>query len=276
MGAPALMSMNEAYKHEVILKVIEKRLKQAEAAKQLGITDRQVRRLIKRFKEYGPAGLISKKRGQPSNRRMSQQLENHCLRLIRSKYADFGPTLACEKLIEVHDISISVETVRKMMLKANLWITRDQKKKRSYQPRYRRECYGELIQIDGSDHDWFEGRLPTCTLLVAIDDATSSLMWLKFVPTESTFSYLSFVKEYMLRHGKPVSFYSDKLSVFKVNQKTQSKDKKTTQFCRALNDINVDLICANSSQAKGKVERANKTGIRIVHFLHPNCFKFIG
>lgn len=259
MGVPALMSMNEAYKHEVILKVIERRLKQTDAAIRLGITERQVRRLIKRFKEFGPAGLISRKRGKPSNRRLPSHIESHCLTLIRAKYSDFGPTLACEKLNEVHGFSLSVETVRKLMVKAELWITRDKKKKRSYQPRYRRECYGELIQIDGSNHDWFEGRLPKCTLLVAIDDATSALMGIKFVPTESTFSYLGFIKEYKLQHGKPVSFYSDKLSVFRVNHKSQAKDKKITQFCRALNDINVDLICANSCQAKGKVERANKT-----------------
>ena len=140
------------------------------------------------------------------------------------------------------------------------WQTRSQKLKRAYQPRNRRDCYGELIQIDGSDHDWFEGRGPKCTLLVYIDDATSDLMELLFVPEESTFAYFKATQSYLLKHGKPVAFYSDKHSVFRVNQSnTKGKGDKVTQFGRALTDLNIDIICANTSQAKGRVERANKT-----------------
>jgi hypothetical protein len=175
-------------------------------------------------------------------------------------YQDFGPTLATEKLREKHGICVSVETVRKLMVEAQIWMTRDGKLKRSYQPRYRRAALGELVQIDGSDHDWFEGRSPKCTLLVFVDDATSKLMGLRFVPHESAFTYFQLTKEYLLRYGKPIAFYSDKLGVFRVNQKSpELKSEGITQFGRALNELNIQIICANSCQAKGRVERANKT-----------------
>ncbi|WP_229520257.1 hypothetical protein [Photobacterium damselae] len=128
-----------------------------------------------------------------------------------------------------------------------------------YQPRARRDCSGELIQLDGSPHDWFEGRADECTLLVFIDDATNAIMHMYFCESESTLSYMTATRQYIDKHGKPVAFYTDKHGVFCVNH-TSNKDKnKLTQYGRALKELNIELICANTPQAKGRVERANKT-----------------
>lgn len=144
--------------------------------------------------------------------------KQEAIRLVKHHYRDFGPTLAQEKLVELHHIYFSTETLRKLMIEANLWIPRALRKKRAYQPRNRRDCYGELIQIDGSSHRWFEDRGPKCTLLVFIDDAASKLMELQFVPEECTFTYFESTKRYLLKHGKPIAFYSDKLSVFRIKR----------------------------------------------------------
>jgi hypothetical protein len=145
------------------------------------------------------------------------------------------------------------------MIAAGLWQDRRARLRPVHQPRYRRDCVGELIQIDGSEHSWFEGRGPQCTLLVYIDDATSRLMHLQFVESESTFDYFAATRAYLERHGKPVAFYSDKHGVFRVNSKDAVGGDGMTQFGRALHALNIDIICANSSQAKGRVERANGT-----------------
>jgi hypothetical protein len=181
------------------------------------------------------------------------------LAIVRERYADFGPTLAAEKLSEVHGLDLGVETLRQWMISAGLWVRRKDRLKRVHQPRMRRDCPGELVQIDGSEHWWFEDRGPQCTLLVYVDDATSRLMHLKFVETESTFDYFQATREYLEAHGKPVAFYSDKHGVFRVNQTGALGGDGMTQFGRALHELNIDIICANSSQAKGRVERANKT-----------------
>jgi hypothetical protein len=144
------------------------------------------------------------------------------------------------------------------MITDGLWVPHSCRKPRVYQPRYRRDCLGELIQIDGSHHDWFEGRAAKCCLLVFIDDATGRLMHLRFCETESAFDYMVSTREYLDKHGKPVAFYSDKHAVFRVSQ-ADNRRTGTTQFGRALHDLNIELICANSSQAKGRVERANQT-----------------
>ncbi len=145
------------------------------------------------------------------------------------------------------------------MIAADLWEDRRARLKPVHQPRYRRDCLGELIQIDGSEHWWFEDRGPRYTLLVYIDDATSRLMHLQFVESESTFDYFAATRTYLERHGKPIAFYSDKHGVFRVNKKDAIGGDGMTQFGRALHALNIDIICANSSQAKGRVERANGT-----------------
>ncbi|MFC3170340.1 ISNCY family transposase, partial [Paracoccus fontiphilus] len=144
------------------------------------------------------------------------------------------------------------------MQDAGLWLSRKQRRT-FHQPRLRRECLGELIQIDGSDHRWFEDRGPVCTLLVFIDDATSTLMHLEFVSSESTFSYFGALERYLTLHGRPVAFYSDKHTVFRVPKQDAKTGYGMTQFGRALNELNIEILCANSSQAKGRVERANRT-----------------
>ena len=256
--AVRIMSDKELTRLEVLRDLDHQRLTAQAAGDILGLGRRQTLRLLRAYRTRGVDGLISKQRGRPSNRRKPEDIRAEALAIIRERYADFGPTLAAEKLRELHGIPLGRETVRLWMAEAGIWATRKQRRSRVYQPRYRRDCVGELIQIDGSEHRWFEGRGPMCTLLVFIDDATSRLMQLQFVETESTFAYFAATKGYLEAHGKPVAFYSDKHSVFRVAKPGVSGDGMT-QFGRALSKLTIEIICANSSQAKGRVERANKT-----------------
>ena len=253
------LSQHELNRIEIIQRVTDKRMTQLDAAFHLKLSTRQVRRLTNRFRIEGVTGLASKKRGKTSNNKLPGSITKKAIELIQHHYEDFGPTLACEKLLESHGIDLSVETVRQLMIEAEIWLPRKQRRSKVYQPRYRRDCFGELIQVDGSDHDWFEGRSNKCTLLVYIDDATSKLMHLKFVESENTFDYFMATCDYIKMHGKPIAFYSDKHTTFRVNKKGATTGTGMTQFGRAMHELNIDIICANSSQAKGRVERANKT-----------------
>ena len=231
----------------------------AAAGQLLGLERRQVFRLLKAYRTEGPSGLISKRRGRRSNRRKPEALRRAVLTIIRQWYWDFGPTLAAEKLREDHGIALGRETLRQWMIEAGLWRDRKQRKQ-VHQPRPRRECVGELVQVDGSEHWWFEDRGPQCTLLVFVDDATSRLMHLQFVESEfDAFAYFHAARAYLEAWGKPVAFYSDKHGVFRVNHPGALGGDGMTQFGRALHALNIDIICANSSPAKGRVERANKT-----------------
>lgn len=183
------MSMREIDRFKTIQAVVDGNLKPMQAAQRLNITTRQVQRLARRYRAEGASGLISRKRARPSNRQLAPGLGILALSIIRERYADFGPTLACEKLRECHNLNLSKETIRKLMADVGLWIPRTQRSPKIYQPRNRRSCLGELIQIDGSDHAWFEDRAPACTVLVYVDDATSRLQYLHFTFSESTFSY---------------------------------------------------------------------------------------
>ncbi|GBH24210.1 transposase [Burkholderia vietnamiensis] len=252
------MSMRELDRLKVVEAVIEQRLMPWRAAERLGISRRHIERLVARYRAAGPVGLISQRRGHASNHQLAEDLAHRALSLIRERYADFGPTLACEKLWECHGLQLSKETVRKLMTEAGLWIPRRQRPPKVYQPRARRACLGELIQIDGCDHRWFEERAPACTLLVYVDDATSRRMMLHFTQTESTFSYFEATRTYLERHGKPVAFYSDKYSVFR-NTSAGKTGQGVTHFGRAMYELNIDTFCANSSSAKGRVERAHLT-----------------
>jgi hypothetical protein len=223
------------------------------------LSKRQVQRLVNQYRASGASGLISRHRDRPSNHRYPDSLREHVLALVRRYYTDFGPTLACEKLLERHEITLSVTAVRRWMIDDGLWTPRKRRQPSIHQPRPRRDRFGELVQIDGSDHYWFEDRAPRCTLLVFIDDATGRLLQLRFVQSESTFDYFLTTRNYLEEFGKPVAFYSDKHSVFRVNKVGATGGNGMTQFGRALHELNIDIICANSSQAKGRVERANKT-----------------
>jgi len=253
------MSRKELNRLEILGRVLERRLTQVQAAEQLGLGVRQVERLCRKLRIEGAPGLVSKKRGRASNHRLCGELREQCLDLVRARYHDFGPTLAAEKLREHHGVIVSVETLRKWMIDAELWITRRSRVGRVHQPRHRRSCVGELIQIDGCDHEWFEDRAPRCTLLVYVDDATSQLMEIRFVDSESTFDYFASTRSYLMRHGKPVAFYSDQASIFRLTASEPRKTGGLTQFSRALTELNIDIVCANSPQAKGRVERAHLT-----------------
>ena len=265
------MSERELNRIEVLSQVTQGRMTAVTAANVLGLSRRQVHRLLKTFQSGGPAAIRHKARGRNSNNRIDPAVREFAITLVRENYSDFGPTFAAEKLAEDHDLKVSRETLRNWMQDSGIWLSRKQRRK-FHQPRLRRECLGELIQIDGSDHHWFEDRGPACTLLVFIDDATSTLMQLRFVASESTFSYFEALDLYLAAHGRPVAFYSDKHTVFRVanqaaksghgmtiNRQVNARIHREGQFGRALNELNIEILCANSSQAKGRVERANRT-----------------
>ena len=252
------MSQPELTRLEIIQRVKQKTLKQRQAAELLSLTVRQVKRLCKAYQASGAAGLISKRRGQPSNNRLAEKTIHKARQLLRTRYPDFGPTLATEKL-SIEGVSLSVETVRQLLIGEGLWKAKSVHRPVIHQLRERRARVGELVQIDGSPHDWFEGRAPKCTLLVFVDDATSRLMYLQFVEAETTFNYFAGVWSYITAFGKPLAFYSDKFGVFRVNMPNALSGTGLTQFGRALKELDIELICAHSPQAKGRVERANQT-----------------
>ena len=252
------LSNRELDRAAVLEAVTDGRLRQREAAVQLGVSVRQIKRLVRRFREGGAAALASRRRGRPSNNRLAEAARTQALELVRRRYADFGPTLAHEKLTEVHDLELSVESLRQLMIADGLWQPKRRRQAKAFQLRERRPRLGELVQIDGSPHDWFEGRAPACTLLVFIDDATGALLALRFVPTESTAAYMSVLREYLAHHGRPVSLYSDRHGVFRVNPK-QGDQAGITQFGRVLQTLQIEAIHAHTPQAKGRVERANLT-----------------
>ncbi len=249
------MSQKELTRLEVIQRTEKKTLKQKEAAKMLGISERHVKRLLRAYRQSGAEGLISKRRGKPSNNRLNAEVKKESIDLIYSQYHDFGPTLAHEKLTEKHALKLSVETVRKLMITEGLWKPKKAKKLVVHQMRERRACLGELVQLDGSPHKWFEDRGEACNLLAFIDDATGRLMELYFTPGETTFSYFAATQRYLPRYGKPVAFYSDKNSIFKVNIPNALTGSGMTQFGRAMKELDIEIICANTPQAKGRVER---------------------
>ncbi len=252
-----MMSERELNRIEVLAQVDDGRLSVQNGANMLDITKRQMFRLLKIYRTEGAPAIRHKARGKAPNNKIHKAKRDYAVALVKENYEDFGPTLAAEMLAEHHGFKVSRETLRKWMTDGGLWLSRKQRRA-FHQPRFRRECFGELIQIDGSDHRWFEDRAGPCTLLVFIDDATSMLMELRFVPSESTFSYFEALESYLLKHGRPVAFYSDKHTVFRVARPNQHMTGMT-QFGRALAELNIEILCANSSQAKGRVERANRT-----------------
>jgi len=254
------MSKKELSKLEVMQKMSEKRISQKEAASILNLSERQIKRLWKAYRKDGAKGIVNKRRGKESNNRLDANVVQQVVDLIYEKYADFGPTLAHEKLTEKHHLKLSRESVRRIMIEEEIWKPKRAKRARIHQMRERRACFGELVQIDGSAHDWFEGRGPKCTLLVYIDDATGKILELRFVPSESFFSYCEATRNYLERYGKPAAFYSDKHSVFRVNQERPlGLSSGLTQFGRAMLELDILIICANTPQAKGRVEKCNQT-----------------
>lgn len=253
------MSANDIKKSEIMSQLAKRQITQKMAAEQLGISIRQVKRIWKKYQASGREGLLHKSRGTPSHNQIKEGLRKEVMDIILERYRDFGPTLATEKLLENHGIQISDESVRKMMIAEGVWKQRRRRKLRVFQMRERRACFGELIQIDGSDYDWFEGRSPRCTLLVFVDDATGKLVELWFVPHESYFGYCEAAGHYFERYGLPGALYSDKHGIFHQNNPKVTSGDGQTDFGRAMKELGVEIICANTPQAKGRVERANKT-----------------
>jgi hypothetical protein len=244
---------------KVIEAVTDRRLTQAEAGRQLGLTTRQVKRLVAAYRAEGAAGLVSRRVGQPSNRRLKEPLREAIRALLVERYPDFGPTLAQEKLAERHQIEVSVETIRQLQVELGLWRPKRRQAARAHQLRERRGRFGELIQIDGSPHDWFEGRGPRCTLIVFIDDATGRLVQLAFASSETTAVYRRVLRRHLEQYGRPAALYSDRHSIFRISQVEPANGATTTQFGRALAELEIEAIHARTPQAKGRVERANQT-----------------
>lgn len=253
------MSEKERERAYVIRLVAEKKLRQTEAAERLELGRRQIIRLVKLWRKEGDRGLVSKQRGRVSPRRTPAETRVKIEALLKEKYTDFGATLAAEKLAALDKITVSHETVRQIQMKLNLWKPKRRREKSIHQPRARRPRFGELVQIDGSPHDWFEGRAPRCNLTVFIDDATSRLMTLHFSPTETTEAYLTALKSYILAHGVPLALYGDRHGIFRVNAKDAVSGDGKTAFNRVTERLNIAQICAHSPQAKGRVERVNQT-----------------
>jgi hypothetical protein len=250
------MSLKESDRYAVIQQVIERAMAQSDAAMWLNISVRQVKRLVRAIRQDGAQGAVSKRWGIPSNRRISQAICDRFVGLVRDNYSDFGPTLACEYLTVQHGYTGSAETLRTWMMEAGLWKAKRSRVRRIHSPRERRSRLGELVQIDGSPHAWFEDRAPKSCLIAFIDDATGELMQACFYPVESTNAYLHSLQCYVSAHGRPLALYSDRHSIF---TKHDPEDPTPTQFERAVGELNIESILAYSPQAKGRVERVFQT-----------------
>ena len=254
------MTQEELNRKTNIEQAIEKRITQREGAQRLDISERHFRRLLKGYRERGDEGLLSGHRGKPSNNRMKSKTRDKIAAFMQDPiYEGFEPTLLNEILEKDSGIHISKESMRQIMIEEELHLPKKKRNKRIHPPRERRYRQGELIQIDGSYHPWLEERGPKACLLLFVDDATSAAVAARFVDRENYFAYSALCKSYFRTAGTPVAFYSDKFSVFRVNSRAGVHKQAITQFSRALNSLGVELICANSPQAKGRVERANQT-----------------
>lgn len=257
-----MMSVKEFRRVHVIRHAMEKTLTQEKAGALVGLTARQVRRLIQRVRREGDRGLAHRGRGQPSNRRIAGTIKATVLKLYEQRYGDFGPTLAAEKLAERHGITISDETLRRWLKARGIdHFTRRKRPHRAW--RARKAHVGELIQLDGSHHDWLEGRGPRGVLMAYIDDA-SSRVCARFYEYEGTIPAMDSFQRYVTRHGLPLAVYADKHTTYQSPAQPTVDDQlagaePTSQFGRALGELGVDLIPAHSPQAKGRVERLFKT-----------------
>ena len=249
------MNQRERDVLKVMSLVLTKERTQAEAGRLLDYCVRQIRRIQRKVEKEGDRGVIHRLRGQPSNRRIDTELRHQVIEVYREDYKGFGPTLASEKLSE-RGIRVSDETLRNWLLEEGLWKGRRRRGKHRKR-RERRACFGELVQADGSLHDWLEGRGPIFTLLVLIDDATSRAT-ARFYPAETTEGYLDLLGRYLRKHARMVAIYADRHSIFQ-NQAEEGQSPPPTQVGRALAELGIQLIPAHSPQAKGRVERFNGT-----------------
>ncbi len=254
-----VLSTKDRDRLKVLHEVKRKHLTQRAAARQLGISDRWVRKLLVRVRKGGDGGIVHRGRGRRSNRRLPESLRTQTLKLVQAKYSDFGPTLACEYLAKDHQVEVSKETLRQWLIGAGLRRVKRRKAEEVHVWRPRRSCRGELVQWDTSEHDWLEGRGPRLYLVAMIDDATSQA-YARFVGHDSTEENLRVLWEYLKRWGRPVEFYTDKSSLFTVNAPApeaadEAVKEELTQIGRALQELGIGWIAAHSPQAKGRIER---------------------
>lgn len=247
------MSQRERDRLKVLHGVEQGQFTQAKAAQLLGLTVRQLRRLQERLDEQGDAGLVHRLRGKPSNRQLDAKLRKRVLCAYRKHYAGFGPTLACEKLAE-QDLHVSPDTLRRWLLAEGLW-QRQRRRDTHRRRRPRRACFGELVQMDTSLHDWTEGRGEAMVLITMIDDATSRLL-ARFYPADTVEAHFDLLGRWLQKYGRPLALYTDRHGIFEAHKKGQPDYEGETQFSRALAELDIELIKAYSPQAKGRVERS--------------------
>jgi len=258
------MTQGERDRLVTLKKAKDKVISQGEAALELGLSVRQVQRLLEGLKELGDQAVVHGLRGKPSKRRIAEKTEKEAVKILSAPvYEGFGPTLAAEYLENKHGIAASKETVRQWMIRGQLWKAKKEKVKQVHAWRPRRSRFGELVQWDTSEHDWLEGRGEKLYLIAMIDDATSRL-WARFVRHDSTEENMRLVWSYLERFGRPVAFYTDKASHFQTAAKHRrdepgaekdATEMPPTQIERALRELGINWIPAHSPQAKGRVER---------------------
>ena len=246
----------------VVHKVLEGTMTQREAAELVSLSERQIRRIVERIRQEGDKGVCHTARGKPSNRRLPEKLKDRIVHLYKTTYADFGPTLFTEKLEEREGISISRETARTWLKEEGLWKTH-RRRKAHRQWRERKDRYGEMVQMDGSHHDWFEGRGPACVFMGYIDDATGNVFG-RFYEYEGTIPAMDSFTRYIKKHGLPMTVYLDKHTTYKSPAEPTLEDELNgteplSEFGRALAELGVELIHAHSPQAKGRIERLFNT-----------------
>lgn len=253
------MSLRDLRRLKVVHKALDRSITQKTASSMLDLSERHLRRLVKSVREFGDGGIVHRGRGRPSNRKFPERIKSRVLKLYRKKYVDFGPTLAAEKLLELDGIAVSRETLRQWLLSAGLWAKR--RKHRGHRRwRARKECFGEMVQMDGSHHAWLEERGPELVLMGYIDDATNNVYG-RFYDYEGTIPAMDSFKRYIRKYGLPLSIYLDKHTTYKshrkltVDEELAGVSQPMSQFERALNELGVEVIHAHSPQAKGRVER---------------------
>lgn len=250
------MSKKELSQYEVIKRLLRQEINGAKAAKLLALTTRHVRRLKAKVRTGGAKTLIHGNRGKPGNHRVPEKEKQSILKLLLRHYPDFGPTFAAEKLGENHQIRRDPKTIRAIMIQAELWKPKARKQLQHRAWRARRDCYGELQQFDGSYEYWFEDRAARCCLLAAIDDATGKITRAEFAPHEGVVPVLAFWQDYLTTHGRPKAIYLDQFSTYKMNSGVAPDNHELkTQFERAMQELDIELITAYSPEAKGRVER---------------------
>jgi hypothetical protein len=255
---PEILTDDEKYETKAIAAYLAGDIDAKSLRASLGCSKAHMYRLV-RLERDRDANKEPVSKPRPGNNALPAHQRAEIMQIVQAHYSDFGPTFAAEKLSKVHGIRIGVSTLTRWMKQDGFFIPRSERKPRIFSSRKRRECRGELVQVDGSYHRWFEKRGPEACLLVFIDDATSELLHLRLVGHENSFEYMRSLRRHILTYGRPLALYSDKHTIFRSPHQDKFGERNPTQFARACHRIGIQVICANSPQAKGRVERANRT-----------------